>query len=129
MLRDEDQMGRDTMSNHRNLFIFTFTSLCVLTLAVAVLGSALHFPALCPFPLHSAHSGYTPACRPPTGLDRRQRGSVLDGEGGQKTAEGKQHPGRETFTSQCEGKTSDMIRRIEIGWKENAELEQKKVGN
>lgn len=46
MLRDEDQMGGDTMSNHRNLFIFTFHFF----LAVAVLGSALHSPGLCPPP-------------------------------------------------------------------------------
>lgn len=100
MLQDEDQMGRDTMSKHRNLFIFTFTSLCVLTLAVAVLGSALHFPGLCPFPSTlPTQVTLLPAARRQAWI-----GGVLDGEGGQKTVEGKHHPGRETFTSQCEGK-------------------------
>lgn len=98
--------GEGYVSNHRNLSIFTSTTLisnCVFTLAMAALRSALCCPGLCPFPLLCPlrlHSSLLPGKHACTG--GRERGRERERKkrrlrGRPKTAEGKEHWERRSF--------------------------------
>lgn len=82
--------GGDTVSNHHNLFIFTFTAPISLTVCLPWqwLFSDQLCIALASAPsLYSAHSGCIPACCQPTGCSsgrERERERGLDEEGGQR---------------------------------------------